>query len=199
MARTVRNAKTDSRSARAKLSAQPEPYWTKISKGYFIGYRKGAKSGTWIARYRANDGKQRYQALGAADDAMDADGIKVFDFAQAQIAARDWFGMQGRIDAGQEAAQHVARWAARHAAASASGGPHLDRSVPDLFGDDPPGLVLLPNPLRLRPLVSLPDSRLVILDPLASIPGVLAAVDRVQDDRPDSRRGPSLPAWTPPR
>ena len=103
MARTVRNAKTDSRSARVKLGAQPEPYWTKISKGCFVGYRKSAKGGTWVARYRAKDGKQRYQALGAADDAMDADGIKIFDFAQAQTAARDWFEKQGRIDAGQDA------------------------------------------------------------------------------------------------
>ena len=104
MARTVRNAKTDSRSARVKLGTRPEPYWTKISKGCFIGYRKAAKGGTWIARYRANDGKQHYQALGAADDAMDADGINIFDFAQAQNAARDWFEKQGRIDAGQDAA-----------------------------------------------------------------------------------------------
>jgi len=103
VARAVRNSKTDSRSARVKLPPQPEPYWTKISKGCFVGYRKGAKGGTWIARYRARDAKQRYRALGAADDAMDADGIQILDFAQAQATARDWFERQSRIDAGRDA------------------------------------------------------------------------------------------------
>ncbi len=102
MARTVRNAKIDSRSTRTKLAARGEPYWTKISKGCFVGYRKGAKGGTWIARYRDAEGQQRYQALGAADDAMDADGIKVLKFDQAQGAARDWFEKQARIDAGAD-------------------------------------------------------------------------------------------------
>jgi len=50
MARTVRNAKLDSRSARSKLTARREPYWVVISKGCAIGYRKGAGGGTWIAR-----------------------------------------------------------------------------------------------------------------------------------------------------
>ena len=102
MARTVRNAKIDSRSARTKLAARGEPYWTKISKGCFVGYRKGERGGTWIGRYRDVEGRQRYKALGAADDAMDADGIKVLKFDQAQGAARDWFEKQARIDAGAD-------------------------------------------------------------------------------------------------
>ncbi|MGC2094835.1 MAG: site-specific integrase, partial [Methylocella sp.] len=78
MARTVKNTKIDSRSARSKLPWRREPYWTVISAGCAIGYRKGAKGGTWIARLRGDDGCQHYDALGAADDARDADGLTCF-------------------------------------------------------------------------------------------------------------------------
>lgn len=91
MARTVRNAKLDTRSARTKLEARREPYWTAISRGCALGYRRGSKGGTWVARLRAPDGKQHYDALGAADDARDADGLTVFTFAQAQARASEFF------------------------------------------------------------------------------------------------------------
>ncbi|MDP3552647.1 site-specific integrase [Methylocystis sp.] len=100
MARTVRNAKTDTRSARAKLAERREPYWTVISAGCAIGYRRGAKGGTWIARFRADDGKQHYESLGAADDARDPDGLTVFSFQQAQERARGVFARKARELAG---------------------------------------------------------------------------------------------------
>lgn len=91
MARKVENPKTTSRSARAKLPERREPYWTVISAGSAIGYRKGAKGGTWIGRLRDDAGKQHYESLGAADDARDPDGLSVFDFGQAQALAREFF------------------------------------------------------------------------------------------------------------
>ncbi|MDR7040481.1 integrase [Methylobacterium sp. BE186] len=99
MARTVRNAKIDSRSARAKLAERREPYWTVISAGCAIGYRKGAKGGTWVARMR-DEAKQHYEALGAADDSRDPDGLTVFSFSQAQERARDFFTRKARELAG---------------------------------------------------------------------------------------------------
>jgi hypothetical protein len=87
MARTVRNPKIDTRSARERLSARREPYWTVLSQGCALGYRKGAKGGTWIAKFRDGDGKRYLEALGAADDARDPDGLSVFSFAQAQERA----------------------------------------------------------------------------------------------------------------
>jgi integrase len=96
MARTVRNAKLDSRSARIKLPARREPYWVVISKGCAIGYRKGS-GGTWIARYRDDAGKQHYNALGAADDAMDADGGGLcLSYAEVQRKADEWFKLAAR-------------------------------------------------------------------------------------------------------
>lgn len=100
MARTVRNAKIDTRSARVKLLQRREPYWTVLSAGCAIGYRRGANGGTWIARFRSEDGKQHYEALGAADDARDADGLTVFSFPQAQERARTFFARKARELAG---------------------------------------------------------------------------------------------------
>lgn len=97
MARTVRNAKLDSRSARAKLQARREPYWQVITKGGALGYRKGSKGGNWIARYRDDLGKQHYNALGAADDALDAEGAGLsLSYAEAQRAAASWFELAAR-------------------------------------------------------------------------------------------------------
>ena len=100
MARTARNAKLDTRSARSKLPARREPYWQVLSKGTAIGYRRGAKGGNWIARLRDDEGKQHYNAIGAADDVRDADGLTVFSFSQAQEIARTWFATKARELAG---------------------------------------------------------------------------------------------------
>lgn len=100
MARTVRNPKIDTRSARAKLSERREPYWTVISAGNALGYRRGAKGGSWIGKYRDLEGKRHIEALGAADDARDADGLSVFNFSQAQERARTWFQRKAREQAG---------------------------------------------------------------------------------------------------
>jgi integrase len=100
MARTVKNIKIDSRSARSKLPERREPYWTVISAGCAVGYRKGSKGGTWIARLRGDDGRQHYEALGAADDAREPDGLTVFSFSQAQEGARKFFSGKARELAG---------------------------------------------------------------------------------------------------
>ena len=100
MARNVRNPKIDTRSARAKLSARREPYWTVITEGCALGSRRGTKGGTWIARFRDDSGHQHYAALGAADDARDPDGLTVFSFPQAQARARDWFKLKATEQAG---------------------------------------------------------------------------------------------------
>ena len=100
MARTLRNPKIDTRSARSRLPARREPYWTVLSAGCALGYRRGAKGGTWVARFRGDGGRQHYGPLGAADDARDPDGLSVFSFAQAQREARVWFDGKAREQAG---------------------------------------------------------------------------------------------------
>jgi hypothetical protein len=100
MARTIRNGKLDTRSARSRLTLRREPYWTVVSEGCALGYRRGAKGGTWIGRFRDESGRQHYEALGAADDARDPDGLSVFSFAQAQEKSRAFFTRKAREIAG---------------------------------------------------------------------------------------------------
>jgi integrase len=106
MPRTVRNAKIDTPSARARLKQRREPYWTIINTGCAIGYRKGSTGGTWIARYY-NATRARpmtYHAIGAADDAMAADGVAALSYAQAQALAQAWCATEARVAEGLEPA-----------------------------------------------------------------------------------------------
>ena len=66
-----------------------------------MGYRKGAKGGTWIARHYATEHGRRYQSIGTADDIADADGAHVLSFAEAQEGARKWFAHLARHDRGE--------------------------------------------------------------------------------------------------
>lgn len=66
---------------RKKLQARREPYWDRIEAGCFLGYRKLEDgTGTWIARWREEDGGQKYRALGS---------LATYD--DAAKAAREWF------------------------------------------------------------------------------------------------------------
>jgi integrase len=90
MARMVRDGSTGSRSGRLRLAPRREPYWTRLAKGCYLGYRKGAQgSGAWVARWRDAAGKQHFRALGAADDVLDADGVTSLSFDTAQTRARE--------------------------------------------------------------------------------------------------------------
>src|SRR5215831_12864127 len=100
VARTKQDKRLDTRSARQQLPQRREPYWRSISQGLAIGYRRGAKGGTWIAQHYAKSTGRRPKALGTADDFADADGVYVLSFAQAQEAARAWFAELARADVG---------------------------------------------------------------------------------------------------
>jgi integrase len=94
MPRKLKAPKIDSRSARERLPRRAEPFWAVISRGRALGYRKGAKGGTWIARLRGEDGKQHYHPIGVADDIEDPDGREILSYGDALDAARIWFEAQ---------------------------------------------------------------------------------------------------------
>jgi integrase len=100
MARTLRDAKLDTRAARLRLKQRREPYWRSLSEGLAIGFRRGAKGGTWIARHYSPEHGRRFRSLGVADGVAEADGEHVLSFAQAQAAARRWFAEIARQDRG---------------------------------------------------------------------------------------------------
>jgi integrase len=95
MARTVRNQKLDTRSARSRLPINKSGYWVTVTKGCSVGYRKGTKGGVWLAK-TVRPGFRRETTLGPADDVLDADGIAALNFGQAQEKARKWFSAVSR-------------------------------------------------------------------------------------------------------
>lgn len=93
MARTVKDVRLDSRAARERLAPRKKPYYRVIETGRHVGYYKGQRSGTWLARTIVG-ARYAEQKLGMADDIRDANGLDVLSFSQAQAAARDWFDRQ---------------------------------------------------------------------------------------------------------
>ena len=92
------------RYPRCALTAQEggaSPIGARSPKGLAVGYRKGAKGGTWIARHYSAEHGRRFHSIGTADDIADADGAHVLSFAQAQEAARKWFAHLARHDRGE--------------------------------------------------------------------------------------------------
>ncbi|MEE9221424.1 MAG: site-specific integrase [candidate division NC10 bacterium] len=103
MQRRSKSSDLSSPTARAPLPQRREPYWARVARGQYLGYRKGKTGGTWIARWQAPDGAKRYGSIGKADDGrLEADGAVVLNFDQAQVKARDWFRTTARREAGLE-------------------------------------------------------------------------------------------------
>ena len=103
MARTVRDAKLDSRAARLRLGIRSEPYWRTLEKGFALGYRRRANGGTWLARRWSATGTYLEHKLATTDDLQDADGVSVLDFSQAQQLAREWWRLEQRREEGHDA------------------------------------------------------------------------------------------------
>jgi integrase len=103
MARTVSSKELASRTARRSLPIGLR-IWLRLSPGRTLGYRKGSKGGVWLARYY-DAGFRLEEKLGLADDIVDAEGTRVFDFAQAQEKARTWFLTATALATGQHVFQ----------------------------------------------------------------------------------------------
>ncbi|ALJ34269.1 site-specific integrase [Azospirillum brasilense] len=99
----ARSAAPDTRSktARAKLAPRREPYWARLAKGSYLGYRRLKEgAGSWLVRHRDALGTQHFDALGQADDALEADGAGVLTFDQASARARRWCEAKAAAEAG---------------------------------------------------------------------------------------------------
>ncbi|MER8972136.1 site-specific integrase [Mesorhizobium sp. M0800] len=95
MAKTVRDAKLETRTARERLSSGETVHWRTLVPGKLhLGYRrrKPGMPGVWMARRyvgKTADTRSGYlkNSLGLADDYQDGDGKGVLSFADAQRAA----------------------------------------------------------------------------------------------------------------
>lgn len=74
------------KSRRLDLPERPEPYWAKLGKGAYVGFRRGPN--TWIARYRDRAGKQNYHALPVPIGSLE-------EYADAKALAEAWFAQMG--------------------------------------------------------------------------------------------------------
>lgn len=72
--------KIDTVAARKALTPRPAPYFQRLEAGGFIGYRKLSNGeGSWVVRWRDENGKQTNHTLGTFDS-----------FDSACKAAREW-------------------------------------------------------------------------------------------------------------
>ena len=89
MARRIRAADLETRAARQKLKPRGKPYYRNLGDGTHLGYRKGQRRGVWVLRRRVGgDSPYRMEVVAEADDTVDADGVSVLTFWQAQDRAR---------------------------------------------------------------------------------------------------------------
>lgn len=87
-----------SRSSRQRLPIQARPYFTHVQDGLSLGYRRGKRGGSWIARAYDTEHGYRYEPLGKSNDLVESVGMS---FQQAQDAVRVWYAQLAQMDAGE--------------------------------------------------------------------------------------------------
>lgn len=70
---------------RRRLPSRREPYWRRVRRGCYVGYRAG--SNTWIARVRSRQGEQHYKALGDANTLSFDEAVRSADVWFTQLAS----------------------------------------------------------------------------------------------------------------
>ncbi len=90
MPQTVKHSARElgSRNARLKLKERPQPYFAHVKDALSVGYRKGKRGGTWIARTYDLTNGYRFQPLGVANDLAEDVGLT---FDKAQDEAKRWY------------------------------------------------------------------------------------------------------------
>ena len=83
-----RAARLETPTARRRLEVRKKPYWTTISPGIALGYRRNAGAGTWSVRSTDGHGCDWIKRIALADDLERADGTHVLTYWQAIDAAR---------------------------------------------------------------------------------------------------------------
>jgi integrase len=102
MARTIKDALLDSRTARSRLKARGKPYWRGLEPGLHLGYRRPATgAGKWLARHYVGGQKYEVEIVAVADDFSDPDGVAILSFPQAQTLARSRMVARAHAAAGK--------------------------------------------------------------------------------------------------
>lgn len=131
-----RMVRIDTPTQRLRLKVRREPYWVKLQARGYLGFRRTSDGGTWIARWRTEQGKHRYRALRIVEAPERA-------FDAAAEAAREWFrqaasGIAGRTTVRDAASRYVEALRLRRgeqAAKDALG--RIERTILPRLGDRP--------------------------------------------------------------
>jgi integrase len=110
MPRILRDAKLDTREARARLKVQGKPHWRLIEPGLHLGYRRlSGKPGTWCVRRYIGEQTYTVEALkgAVADDYAEAGGRTVLSFAQAQREVQKQKGKAGPLTVREVVEQYL--------------------------------------------------------------------------------------------
>jgi hypothetical protein len=118
MARTIRDAKLESRAARARLALGKKPHWKTLEPGKLhLGYprrKKADEPGTWLVRRYIGAERYRVAPLGLADDFHD----EAISFADAQRLAHerrvDVDGRKGKSATVADAIKDYVEWMKVH-------------------------------------------------------------------------------------
>ena len=99
--------KIDTKTNRESLAIRREPYFVKLQRGAYLGFRRTVSGGTWVARWRTEDGKHTYNALKLPMTTP----AEAYD--EAQKLARAWFvekdaGVTGRWTVEDAATHYIA-------------------------------------------------------------------------------------------
>src|SRR5262245_15990292 len=83
-----RAAKLETATARRRLAVRKKPYYTRLSPGIAVGYRRNAGAGTWTVRVADGHGAEWIKRIALADDLEPSDGRAVLTYWQALDPAR---------------------------------------------------------------------------------------------------------------
>lgn len=102
MARSVRDANLETRTARTRLKPSGKPYYRTLEPGLHLGYRRPQTgAGKWVARHYIGERNYEVETIAVADDFSDADGVAILSFRQAQDAARERMVKRAHAAAGK--------------------------------------------------------------------------------------------------
>ena len=115
MARTVRDANLETRTARLRLPIRSEPYWRGLEKGFALGYRRRGKGGTWLARRRPAAGGYAEHRIGTSGRfAGRRTGWPFSTTGRRKRAARGWWRTELRREEGHDTAVRPLHRGRRH-------------------------------------------------------------------------------------
>ncbi len=140
MARTVRSAQLETRSARLRLKARRKPYRVATGKaGLHLGYRRiEGRNGSWVSfTYTGKSGSYLERSFAQADDYADCDDGEILTYHQAHARLSDVAPPihHGTLYTVNDAIDDYVSWLSRHRKSAAHARSNLGAYLRPYMGD----------------------------------------------------------------